>query len=85
MLEYSDQVLQAHLERISDYIACGAGIWWHREGDFIVFHDGDEAEDSKLVGPEMMHFQSASLQDVYAHLEEKWIECINTNIEIPIN
>ena len=34
---------QAHLERISDFLLVGEGVWWHREedtGDFV-FHDGD--------------------------------------------
>ena len=31
---------QAHLEKISDYLLMGEGIWWHDENGNIVMHDG---------------------------------------------
>lgn len=85
MQEYPDEVLQAHLERLSDFLACGEGAWWHYEGDFIVFHDGDDEEESRTVGPKLMKFDSTSMQEVYVHLKTKWMECVhNTNIDIPL-
>ena len=44
---------QAHLERISDYIAVGPGIWWHKDeatGN-IVFHDGPDEPETRPEGP----------------------------------
>lgn len=37
----NQRLLQAHLERLSDYLECGEGVWWHIEGMYIVFHDAD--------------------------------------------
>ena len=31
---------QAHIERLGDFMFPGEGIWWHKEGDEIVMHDG---------------------------------------------
>ena len=40
------RVWQCHLERISDFLLVGEGRWWHREGNFVVFHDGENDPDS---------------------------------------
>jgi len=39
-----NELYQAHLETISDFLLWGKGVWWHvnEDGKEIVFHDGKE-------------------------------------------
>ena len=74
---------QAHIERISDYLICGPGVWWKTTDDGVEFFDGDSEEDYKAVGPSLHHFRSVSLEDIDALLLEQWEQCIAQNIELP--
>ena len=55
----SDTDYQAHLERLSDYLLTGEGVWWHRDsdtGDFV-FHDGESEPEYREEGPPLMDFK----------------------------
>ena len=73
---------QAHIERISDYLICGPGVWWKTTDDGVEFFDGDSEEDYKTVGPSLHHFHSVSLEDIDALLLEQWEQCIAQNTEL---
>lgn len=36
-----NEVYQAHLEQIGDFLLCGKGVWWHtdEESKEVIFHD----------------------------------------------
>ena len=52
LLEVPDHY-QSHLERISDYLLCGPGVWWEKTLQGVIFFDGSEEENYRTVGPEV--------------------------------
>ena len=78
------RVYQAHLERISDFLYCGQGVWWHREEENIIFHDGDDDPNFRIEGPTMMDFKTNNLQSVSHHLTTCWQKCIEECITLPL-
>ena len=74
---------QAHLERISDFLLPGHGVWWRQTLDGIEFLDGDAENDFNAEGPGLMHFRSSSTSDVDYHLYQQWQKCIDESIPLP--
>ena len=70
---------QPHLERISDYIAVGPGIWWHKDEAIgnIVFQDGPDEPETRPEGSLLYHFRNTSIEWLHQHLCEKWQECVS--------
>ena len=61
---------QAHLERISDFVLCGPGVWWQDTPAGIEFFDGDAGPSSHSEGLILHHFRSASLADIDIYLHK---------------
>ena len=75
---------QAHLESISDFIACGEGEWWHQVLSGVEFYDGPDEANNRPRGPTLHHFRSSTLQLEEQHLKENWQRCLSDdNITIP--
>lgn len=74
---------QAHLERISDYLVLGPGVWWKKVSEGIMFLDGTSEEDFRDVGPPLQHFRSNSLTDIELYLHQKWEACCSSGVELP--
>ena len=55
---------QEHLKRISLYLVPGPGIWWKKTEGFE-FHDGRNTLDTNTKGPQLKHFRSTSLDQIY--------------------
>jgi hypothetical protein len=54
---------QAHLERISDFILLGKGVWWDEcENGDILFFDAKGSPESLEKGPFLHHFRSSSFK-----------------------
>ena len=77
-------VVQAHLERVSDFLLQGYGVWWKRVEGGIEFLDGKQQDSSNLHGPTLHHFQSSNMQGEIAYLEKCWIDCLEKGIEVPL-
>ena len=78
--------LQAHLERISDYLLPGEGVWWYEcpeTGDYI-YRDGDGEPEFHDEGPVLKSFESESLKSSQQYLKDCWKECINSDVRLPI-
>ena len=75
---------QAHLQEISDFLLEGEGVWWHKDGDEVEFHDvsGFPAPGS---GPQLHHFRSSNLKDEKAYLQQCWRECVEQSTVVPIH
>ncbi|VDI28834.1 Hypothetical predicted protein [Mytilus galloprovincialis] len=65
-------LLQAHLERIPDFLLPGNNIWWHSTNNNLIFHDGPDEPCYRNQGPEMSHFRSSSLKDENTKLKVIW-------------
>ena len=76
---------QAHLERISDFLLPGRGVWWQHTPGGIEFLDGDHSPSQHPEGPQMHHFRSISLPDIdmYMYLHSKWEECCYGHVRLP--
>lgn len=62
---------QAHLQRISTYLQHGR-VWWKEEAESFLFLDADEDCNNRPEGLSLMHFRSATLQDVYTRSVTAW-------------
>ena len=58
---------QAHLQRLSRYLVCGEGIWWHSVDKAYEFYGGNHSPDFHVQGPDLLHFRHTTLKE----LEEK--------------
>lgn len=75
---------QSHLERISDFLLPGQGVWWLKTTSGIEFYDGpNKEEDYKTPGPEL-HFRNTMMGDLQAQLLKTWEECINESTQLPL-
>ena len=75
---FQSEMYQAHLERISDYLLPGEGVWWHRDEEScsIVFHDSVDEDDWRDEGPAMCHFRSSSLKSIELRVQSSWEKCL---------
>ena len=67
---------QAHLQAISDFIACGEGVWWHQILSGVEFFDGPDEPSTRPQGPSLHHFRSSDLKKEQ-HLQKSWERCLN--------
>ena len=56
------QAYQAHLERISDFLHCGEGIWWRHILTGVEFLDAPDERQRNDKGPPLHLFYSHTLQ-----------------------
>ena len=73
---------QVHLERISDFLLCGEGVWWRHNLSGVEFLDGPQERQTNN-GPPLHHFCSHTLQSEEQHLRKCWKECLTQEIAIP--
>lgn len=65
VLQKFSEHYQAHLERISDYLLPGPGVWWKPTTQSgIMFLDGSNEDEHRLNGPTLQHFRSMSSPDI---------------------
>ena len=75
------QSWQAHLERISPFLA--EGVWWREFCDNYLFRDGDNDPDYHSQGPTLLHFRNSSLEDVANRQKAKWKQIIDQHVHLP--
>ena len=83
-VDMTARILQAHCERIGDYLLCGEGVWWHFEENDIIFHDSEDDPDIRVEGPELLHFSNNNLQSISKHVSNCWNKCLEENITLPL-
>ena len=77
---------QSHLERISDFLLLGEGVWWQKNEFGIEFFDcHNQAEKSEPLNPKVHHFRSSNISTVTKDLEVSWNSILETNVKIPIH
>ncbi len=74
---------QAHLERISHFLAQGEGIWWKRVEGGYQFLDGDSDSNKHPAGPELQHFRHSLVRDIEDKRKACWNRIIAERIPIP--
>ena len=83
--EIDDSLWQSHLERIADFLLVGEDRWWHREGDTIIFHDGEEDQESLEEGPTLMEFTKFNFKSSAEKRSECWDLCLSNSVPLPAN
>ena len=76
---------QAHLERISDFLLPGPGVWWRHNQAGIEFLDGSNSPSQHPEGPDIHHVRSTLLSDIDIYLHHKWEECCMKCITMPVH
>ena len=77
------QAYQAHLERISDFLYCGEGVWWRHILTGVEFLDAPDERQRNDKGPPLHHFRSHTLQSEEQYLRHCWNECLTQQVTIP--
>ena len=75
---------QSHLERISDFLLEGEGIWWKKTKFGIEFNDKTEFINYPLK-PKVCHFRSTDIHKTQIELEKNWLQLVEENMIIPIH
>lgn len=60
-IEQNPILHQAHLERISDFLLPGPGVWWRYSKGGIEFLDGQECASEQYEGPDIHSIDSINL------------------------
>ena len=76
---------QAHLERISDFLLPGEGVWWKIDGDSVEFFDSITEPNVRDQGPELHHFRSSNFKKEETYLSSSWEKCVESldKIKLP--
>ena len=74
---------QSHLERISDFLIFGEGIWWQKTEFGVEFFDVENNPTDINVIPKVHHFRSADIKLVNDYLKMKWEFIVQNGICIP--
>ena len=83
-MENSSIHYQAHLERISDYLLHGPGVWWQYVHNGVEFFDAVIPKQQVHVQTQPPHhFRSSSLGDVDEYLLSNWEQCLDQNVQLP--
>ena len=77
------QAYQAHLERISDFLYCGEGVWWRHILTGVEFLDVPDERQRNDKGPPLHHFRLHTLQSEEQYLRDCWNECLTQQVTIP--
>ncbi|CAC5400785.1 unnamed protein product [Mytilus coruscus] len=63
--------------RIADFIIPGDQIWWHYDGENVVFHDSIDEPNFRLEGPPLSNYRSTSLKKKITNVNSIWESCIS--------
>ena len=80
--ENSSVHYQAHLERISDFLLPGPGVWWQYIEDGVEFFDISNPNCQPST-PSLQYFRSTKMGDVDLHLFSVWEKCLEENVQLP--
>ncbi len=74
---------QTHLQRLSRYLVLGYGEWWREEEFDFMFHDSDSDLHFRESGPNLHHFRTTALQEVFQEQQKLWTTIVNRHITLP--
>ena len=78
---------QAHMERVSDFLLCGEGIWWRHIAKGVEFFDvtsQSETHPEADTLPPLHHFRSHTLKSESKYLQDNWKKCVSSAaVQIP--
>ena len=72
---------QAHLERVSDFLLCGEGIWWRHVVKGVEFFDITQPNEIPTAAdtlPPLHHFRSHTLKSESKYLQDNWKKCVSS-------
>ncbi len=78
---------QTHLQRISDFLLCGKGIWWSSDERSVIFYDVTDRSVTSTTGPPL-HVRSYFEKEETNYICKFWEKCISElnkhNLQLPI-
>lgn len=76
---------QAHLEKVSDFLLPGKGVWWNESNEGCMeFFDAKGNPENQPSGPELHHFRSTSFQAEEKYLNNCWKSCLDKQVNLPL-
>ena len=75
---------QSHLERISDFLKVGEGMWWQKTEFGIEFYD-KSSSDNFPTEPQISHFRSSNIKQIEQSLQAHWNQLEDHSVVIPIH
>lgn len=60
------------------------GVWWRKEGESYMFADGANGLDFHPLGPELQHFCSSTLPNVYRRSFADWHTILESKTVLPV-
>ena len=75
----------ALMKAISPYLQQGPNVWWHKEPNEIVFHDGAWEPESYQAGPRLRHLRSCSVQQWQSECIDIWTQLELNGTELPVS
>jgi hypothetical protein len=80
---------QTHLQRISDFLLCGKGIWWSSDETSVIFYDVTDRPVTSTAGPPLHHVRSYFEKEETNYICKSWEKCISEfnkqNLQLPIH
>ena len=73
---------QSHLERISDFLVLGEGIWWKKSGFGVECFDKTNLINYPIK-PKVHHFRSHNIQQTQELLHNNWNVVLENKVVIP--
>ena len=67
-IESRKSSFQAHLERISNFLITGPGVWWEKGNGTVVFRDSNKDLCFREQGPSLRHFHRTFVLENRDHL-----------------
>ena len=62
--EFPADVLRTHMQDVADYLVCREGLWWSKEGNYLLFHDGDDEPCFRDEGPPFRSFVDTKIYEI---------------------
>ena len=76
--------LMALQQNLSLFLELGEGIWWHREGTAVIFHDGDDDNEHNENGPHLCHLRSCTIQEIQNAQATAWQKILSEGVDLPL-
>ena len=83
--QHDQSVFKSFLERIADFLLPGEGIWWYKEGNKIIFKDGDGEKNERNEGPTIIGYEEHNLQSSTLMVQGSWDLCMKNGIILPLD
>ena len=70
------------MQDVADYLVCREGLWWSKEGNYLLFHDGDDEPCFRDEGPPFRSFVDTNIYEVSLKYFAQYEILVSTNVAL---